>query len=216
MSNNIEDQIGKRFDDKIDEFVNLPAGTNLEKFERARFLSSQINILSSKIQRIEKMVQTGDFEFSNEELTKKLDTMGKNLERMDSKAEFFSIFFAQVRESTLNTHEAAKVSAEIEDLKKVSDRLNTIEKKYSSLSTPKMKSVFLNLIETVEVLSNRTKNLEIMTATVRDIKWGKTVRSFKEELKSDVVNKDSNWMSIHSSLQKLKITDNKKKKGEDA
>ena len=209
---NVENQFGKRFDEKTDEFVTLTGKVDLEKLERIRFLSSQINLLSSKIQKIERMVQSGDFEFSNEELTKRLEDIDKKLGIMDSKSEFFSIFFATIRESTLNTHEAVKNSAELEDLKKINDRMNTIEKKYSILSTPKMKSVFLNLIETVEVISNRTKNLEIMIATLRDIKWGKKVRSFKEELRSDIINKDSNWMSIHSSLQKLKIKDKKDKK----
>jgi hypothetical protein len=211
---NVEVQIGKRFDEKTDEFVNLANTVDLDRLERIRFLASQLNLLSSKIQKLEKMVQSGDFEFSNEELTKKLDDIDKRLGKMDSKSEFFSIFFATVKETTLNTHEAANNSAELEELKKINDRMNTIEKKYSVLSTPKMKGVFFNLIETVEILSNRTKNLEIMIANLRDIKWGKTVRSFKEELKSDTVNKDSNWMSIHSSLQKLKITDKKEKKDE--
>ena len=213
---NVENQFGKRFDEKSDEFITLAGKVDLDKLERIRFLSSQLNLLSSKIQRIERMIQSGDFEFSNEELTKKLDEIDKRITKMDSKSEFFSIFFATIKESTLNTHEAVKNSAELEDLKKINDRMNTIEKKYSVLSTPKMKGVFLNLIETVEVLSNRTKNLEIMVATLRDIKWGKTVRSFKEELKADVVNKDSNWMSIHSSLQKLKVTDKKEKKSDTA
>jgi hypothetical protein len=213
---NVEAQFGKKFDEKSDEFVTLNGKVDLDKLERIRFLSSQLNLLSSKIQRIERMIQSGDFEFSNEELAKKLDEFDKRITKMDSKSEFFSIFFATIKESTLNTHEAVKNSAELEDLKKINDRMNTIEKKYSVLSTPKMKGVFLNLIETVEVLSNRTKNLEIMVATLRDIKWGKTVRSFKEELKADVVNKDSNWMSIHSSLQKLKVTDKKEKKSDTA
>jgi hypothetical protein len=211
---NVEPQIGKKFDEKTNEFALLPNNIDLDRLERLRFLSSQLNLLSSKIQGIERMVQSGDFEFSNEELTKKLDDIDKKLEKMDSRSEFFSIFFATVKETTLNTHEAAKNSAELEELKKLNDKMNTIEKKYSVLSTPKMKGVFFNLIETVEILSNRTKNLEIMIANLRDIKWGKTVRSFKEELKYDTVNKDSNWMSIHSSLQKLKITDNKQKKDE--
>jgi len=217
-----EKEFAKTFDPVEEQFVLLKNIKDLDELERRRYIISQINLITTKLDSIEKLINSGNFSESREMILKKVSDFEHRSNKISLKSDFFSLTHKETEQKLISVAEESHNFASISETEGSVKSIVEMEKKFGVHLLPKAKNMLLGLVEGIELLNLRSKNLELALLTLRDLKVGqkinlarKTIESTSKkdndeeilsriEKKSTFFEKTKPWDSITESLKKIK------------
>ncbi|MBN1941053.1 MAG: hypothetical protein JW772_02620 [Candidatus Diapherotrites archaeon] len=131
-----------------------------KQLERDRYVQAQINILQSKLQRLERIFSVGMPLSESEETIERLDQIEKGIKVSESKIKMFANVLKEVRGEQDTLLKGLDEKAGLKQVALLSQRVKFLENIYGELSSSKTKDIFMNIVEIMKNLETRIKSME--------------------------------------------------------
>lgn len=153
-----------------------------KRMERDRYMDAQINLLQSKLNRLERIFSVGMPLSESEETIERLDQIEKGVKTGDVKMKMFASVLKEVKANQEKLRTSVDEKVALNQLSMVSQRVKTLESIYGELSGSKTKDIFMNLVEIIKDLEGRLKGIEDLTSKNTSLLFQKELSKVKSEV----------------------------------
>jgi len=153
-----------------------------KQLERDRYIDAQINLLQSKLQRLERVFSVGMPLGEAEETVERLDQIEKGIKLTDSKINMFASVLKELKASQEKVAISVDDKANLNQVSMMSQRVKFLENIYGELSSSKTKDIFMNIVEIMKNLEVRIKTMEGIAQKNVSLLFQKEISDVREEV----------------------------------
>jgi len=153
-----------------------------KQLERDRYIDAQINLLQSKLQRLERVFSVGMPLGEAEESVERLDQIEKGIKLTDSKINMFASVLKELKASQEKITISVDDKANLNQVSMMSQRVKFLENIYGELSSSKTKDIFMNIVEIMKNLEVRIKAIEGIAQKNVSLLFQKEISDVREEV----------------------------------
>jgi len=157
-----------------------------KRLERDRYIEAQINLLQSKLTRLERIFSVGMPLGEAEETIERLDQIEKGIKVNSSKIGMFSSVLKEIKTGQDKIVTGIDDKASIKQVAMLSQRVKFLENIYGELSGSKTKDVFMNIVEILKNVENRVDSLEELAHKNAGLLFEKELSSVQKQAMAEM------------------------------
>ncbi len=131
-----------------------------KQMERDRYIQGQLDLLQTKLKRLEQVISVGMPLAEAEETIDRLDSMEREIKITASKTTIVASVIKELKTGMEEVRKGVDDKASMQQIGLIGKRVEFLEKLYGELSSSKTKDIFLNIVDIMQNIEARVKNLE--------------------------------------------------------
>jgi len=131
-----------------------------KEMERDRYIQGQLNLISNKLDRLEKVVSVGLPLSEAEETMERMDNMEREIKIGTSKSAIYGTVLKDIKKDMEYVKKGLEEKSSMKQIMMLNERIKSLEQMYETFSSNKTRDVLLNMVEIMKNLEGRLKTLE--------------------------------------------------------
>ncbi|MDO8624873.1 MAG: hypothetical protein Q7R47_02225 [Candidatus Diapherotrites archaeon] len=146
-------------------FIELSELLNPQKLpekmlERDRYVQGQLNLIGSKLDKLEKIVSVGMPLAESEETMERLENVERDLKVNATKSKIYGTVLKEIKTDLDSTKKLLDEKGSLKQMMLINERIKNLESVYETFSSNKTRDIFTNMLEILKNLETRLKTLE--------------------------------------------------------
>ena len=156
-----------------------------KQMERDRYLQGQLDLLQTKLKRLEQVISVGMPLAEAEETMDRLDSMEREIKINASKNAMVSSVMKEIKTNVEEVNKSMEEKSSQQQFGLLGKRVEFLEKLYGELSSSKTKDIFLNMVDIIQNLEARVKNLEDVSHRNISLLFGEELKKVKSTVQAE-------------------------------
>ena len=164
MAQGKKKEFAKTFDGNLDAFVVLKGQDDTEPLGELRFIQAQVNMLSSKTERVSRLLSHAETEGYSAQGLRRLSDIEKKTRLLSTRFSLSSVLLSEIEKSINSYNNSLRGLAPLDSSKLLADRVGEIERIEGESRTYNFKNLFMDMAEIANDAERRINRLEGMNA----------------------------------------------------
>ncbi|MBS3061644.1 MAG: hypothetical protein J4215_03610 [Candidatus Diapherotrites archaeon] len=171
--------------------------------ERDRYVQGQLNLISGKLDRLEKVVSVGLPMSEAEDTMERLDNIEREFKIQVSKTKIYGTVLKDIRKDQDVMKKELDEKGSLKQMLLMNERMKNIETMFETFNNNKTRDVFLNMVDIMKNLETRIKTLEEISHSNASLMFQSQVQQLRGTVKEDEAAKGRGFerMSVPNQPQ---------------